>query len=51
LPIRSNKRVCRLVSFWIEPARVDDGLIELLRMQKASVQIESAGLQEWGVFG
>ena len=29
--------VARLVSFGIEPARVDDGLIELLRTQDASV--------------
>ena len=37
-PIRSTKGVSRLVSFGIEPAKVDDGLIELLRMQEASVQ-------------
>lgn len=35
-PIRSTKGVSRLVSFGIEPARVDDGLIELLRAQEAS---------------
>ncbi len=29
-PIRSAKGVSRLVSFGVEPARVDDGLIELL---------------------
>ena len=39
-PIRSTKGVSRLVSFGIEPARVDDCLIELLRMQEASVQTE-----------
>jgi transcriptional antiterminator RfaH len=39
-PIRSTKGVSRLVSFGIEPARMDDGLIELLRMQEASVQAE-----------
>ena len=39
-PIRSTKGVSRLVSFGIEPARVGDGLIELLRMREASVQIE-----------
>jgi transcriptional antiterminator RfaH len=39
-PIRSTKGVSRLVSFGIEPARVDDGLIELLRTQEASVQTE-----------
>lgn len=30
----------RLVSFGVEPARVDNGLIELLRMQEASAQSE-----------
>ena len=39
-PIRSTKGVSRLVSFGIEPARINDGLIELLRMQEASVQAE-----------
>ena len=39
-PIRSTKGVSRLVSFGIEPARVDDALIELLRTQEASVQTE-----------
>ncbi len=39
-PIRSTKGVSRLVRFGIEPARVDDGLIELLRTQEASVQSE-----------
>jgi transcriptional antiterminator RfaH len=37
-PIRSTKGVSRLVSFGIEPARVDVGLIELLRTQEALVQ-------------
>lgn len=37
-PIRSTKGVSRLVSFGIEPVWVDDGLIELLRAQEASVQ-------------
>lgn len=41
-PIRSTKGVSRLVRFGIEPARVDDGLIELLRKQEASVQAEPA---------
>jgi len=40
MPIRSTKGVSRLVSFGIEPARVDDGLIELLRMHEAAVQNE-----------
>jgi transcriptional antiterminator RfaH len=39
-PIRSTKGVSRLVSFGAEPARVDDGLIELLRAQEAIVQNE-----------
>jgi transcriptional antiterminator RfaH len=37
-PIRSTKGVSRLVSFGNAPARVDDGLIELLRTQEATVQ-------------
>jgi transcriptional antiterminator RfaH len=37
-PIRSTKGVSRLVAFGNEPARVDDGLIELLRAQEATVQ-------------
>ncbi len=37
-PIRSTKGVSRLVSFGIEPARVDDGLIELLKTQEAFMQ-------------
>jgi transcriptional antiterminator RfaH len=37
-PIRSTKGVSRLVSFGVEPARVDDVLIELLRAQEASIQ-------------
>ena len=40
-PIRSTKGVSRLVSFGIEPARVDGGLIELLRTQEASVQTDA----------
>ncbi|MBU0587268.1 MAG: transcription/translation regulatory transformer protein RfaH [Gammaproteobacteria bacterium] len=47
-PIRSTKGVSRLVSFGIEPARVDDGLIELLRMHEASLQGESARLFKLG---
>lgn len=39
-PIRSTKGVSRLVSFGIEPARVDEGLMELLWKQEASVQSE-----------
>ena len=37
-PIRSTKGVSRLVSFGVEPAKVDDRLIELLRDQELSVQ-------------
>lgn len=37
-PIRSTKGVNRLVSFGVDPAKVDDGLIELLRAQEISVQ-------------
>ena len=39
-PIRSTKGVSRLVSFGVEPVKVEDGLIELLRMHEASVQVE-----------
>jgi len=39
-PLRLTKGVSRLVSFGIEPARADDGLIELLRTQEAAVQAE-----------
>lgn len=39
-PIRSTKGVSRLVSFGVEPAKVDGGLIELLRAQEALVQTE-----------
>ncbi|MFZ9183809.1 MAG: transcription termination/antitermination NusG family protein, partial [Hylemonella sp.] len=47
-PIRSTKGVSRLVSFGIEPARVDDGLIELLRTQEAAVQAEPVRLFKAG---
>lgn len=47
-PIRSTKGVSRLVSFGIKPARVDDGLIELLRMQETSVQSEPERLFRTG---
>ena len=39
-PIRSTKGVSRLVSFGVEPCKVDDDLIELLRAQEASAQTE-----------
>jgi len=47
-PIRSTKGVSKLVSFGIEPARVDDGLIDLLRMQEASIQVEPKRLFKSG---
>jgi transcriptional antiterminator RfaH len=47
-PIRSTKGVSRLVSFGIEPARVDDNLIELLRTQEASVQTKPERLFKAG---
>ena len=37
-PIRSTKGVSRLVTFGTDPVRVDDDLIELLRIQEDSVQ-------------
>ena len=36
-PIRSTKGVSRLVSFGAEPAKVDDGLVELLQARGAAV--------------
>jgi transcriptional antiterminator RfaH len=47
-PIRSTKGVSRLVSFGIEPARVHDGLVELLRTQEAAVQAEPERLFRQG---
>lgn len=46
-PIRSTRGVSRLVSFGGEPARVDDGLIELLR-HKASTEGEPVRLFQPG---
>jgi len=37
-PIRSTRGVCRLVSFGVEPARVDDNLIDHLKAQAACTQ-------------
>ena len=48
MPIRSTKGVSRLVSFGIEPARVDDGLIELLRAHEAAMQTEPERLFKHG---
>jgi transcriptional antiterminator RfaH len=47
-PIRSTTGVSRLVSFGNEPTRVDDGLIELLRAQEASVRTEPERLFKAG---
>ena len=47
-PVRSTKGVSRLVSFGIEPARLDDGLIELLRTKELSVQVEPERLFKQG---
>lgn len=47
-PIRSTKGVSRLVSFGVVPAQIDDGLIELLRAQEASVQTEPKRLFKQG---
>lgn len=47
-PIRSTKGVVRLVSFGIDPVRVDDGLIEYLRIQEAAVQAEPIKLFKSG---
>jgi len=47
-PIRSTKGVSRLVSFGNEPARMDDGLIELLRTQESLAQTEPVRLFKSG---
>ena len=47
-PIRSTKGVSRLVCFGGEPARVSDGLIELLRTQEVSAQSEPERLFKTG---
>ncbi len=39
-PIRSTKGVSRLVSFGMEPAKVQDELIETLRLHESSLQSE-----------
>lgn len=43
-PIRSTKGVGRLVSFGVQPAKVDDGLISLLRARDASFHNEPVRL-------
>src|SRR5450830_1174002 len=47
-PIRSTKGVSRLVSFGIEPARIDDRLVEVLRTHEESVQAEPERLFKVG---
>jgi len=37
-PIRSTRGVCRLVSFGVEPAKVEDSLIDYLKTQAARAQ-------------
>ncbi len=48
VPIRSTKGVSRLVSFGVEPAKVDDRLIEILRNQEATAQAEPERLFKSG---
>ena len=40
-PIRSTKGVSRLVRFGAEPARVDDGLVDLLKKNEPAVQAQA----------
>ncbi|UCV06690.1 transcription/translation regulatory transformer protein RfaH [Dechloromonas denitrificans] len=47
-PIRSTKGVSRLVSFGGEPAKVEDDLIEILRVQEDSLQGEPERLFRHG---
>ena len=43
-PIRSTRGVSRLVKFGVEPAKVDDGLIELLKARESAANDEPARL-------
>jgi transcriptional antiterminator RfaH len=43
-PIRSTRGVSRLVKFGVEPAKVDDGLIELLKAKESAANDEPARL-------
>jgi transcriptional antiterminator RfaH len=43
-PIRSTKGVSRLVSFGVVPAKVPESLVEALRIQEATAQVEPARL-------
>ncbi|QWD94852.1 transcription/translation regulatory transformer protein RfaH [Polynucleobacter sp. MG-Unter2-18] len=47
-PIRSTKGVSRLIIFGIQPARVDDRLIELLRSKEVLLQMEPERLFKAG---
>jgi len=47
-PIRSTKGVSRLVSFGVEPAKLDDDLIELLKAKEVLVQFEPERLFKQG---
>lgn len=47
-PIRSTKGVSRLVSFGVEPAKVDDRMIEILRNREATAQAEPERLFKSG---
>lgn len=47
-PIRSTRGVSRLVSFGVEPAKVDDRLIEILRTREAAAQAEPERLFKSG---
>ncbi len=48
VPIRSTRGVSRLVSFGVEPAKVDDRLIEILRNQEVAAQAEPERLFKSG---
>lgn len=47
-PIRSTKGVSRLVSFGVEPSKVEDDLIDSLRVKEASLRGEPARLFKSG---
>jgi len=47
-PIRSTRGVSRLVSFGLEPAQIDDRLIDLLRVRETSVEREPERLFKSG---
>ena len=51
MSIRSTAGVSQLVSFGQDPAKVEDGLIELMRAQEASIQTEPERLFNPGVRG